>query len=204
MVDNFKQIRNHLKFDEKGDHFYFVQILQRAKDFGNETTVKGTKVIRSFYVSDLDYWDSHVEQIKSLCEYYNARAYIHLNPRSWRKCVLKSFGTLADFLQNDQCHLLRTLVEKTAGDQIADGVEKTWIVDVDSKDDNLIREIADDVNACGPEGNKIVDAIPTVHGVHLITKPFNIQKFRKKWKESELDVHKNNPTLLYYCFSMEF
>lgn len=203
IVDNFDQIRKHLVFDKDGDYFYFLQIIQRSKDFGaDDNQRKSSKIIRSFYVTSLEYFDSHADQIKSLCENYNARAYIHLNPRSWRKCVLKSFGVLADFIRDNQCHLMKTIVEKTAGDQIADGVKKTWIVDIDSKDENIVAGIEADVNVCEPDGDKIIDKIPTKSGFHLITSPFNIQKFRTMHKEGEIDVHKNNPTLLYFNFTL--
>jgi hypothetical protein len=39
-------------------------------------------------------------------------------------------------------------------------------------------------------------AIPTKSGYHLITTPFNLQQFKEKYPD--IDVHKNNSTLLYY------
>jgi hypothetical protein len=33
------------------------------------------------------------------------------------------------------------------------------------------------------------------NGVHLITTPFNLQQFKEEYQD--IDVHKNNPTLLY-------
>ena len=50
---------------------------------------------------------------------------------------------------------------------------------------------------CEPFGIiKYQYAVPTVHGIHLITSAFNTQKFGLKFPR--IDVHKNNPTLLYY------
>ena len=37
--------------------------------------------------------------------------------------------------------------------------------------------------------------IPTKNGYHIITKPFNLKQFKDKY--SDIDVHKNNPTILY-------
>ena len=48
---------------------------------------------------------------------------------------------------------------------------------------------------CEPVGNKIISIIPTKSGNHLITSPFNIKQFKEKYPD--IDVHKNNPTLLY-------
>jgi hypothetical protein len=41
-----------------------------------------------------------------------------------------------------------------------------------------------------------LDIIPTKNGVHIITRPFNLQKF--KGFHPGMDVHKENPTLLYF------
>jgi hypothetical protein len=46
-----------------------------------------------------------------------------------------------------------------------------------------------------PIGSKIVSTVPTKSGYHLITLPFNVQKFREKFPD--IDVHRNNPTILY-------
>lgn len=197
-INNFKVIKPLIQFDPNNDAFYLIQIMQRSKDAGNEGK-PGTRVIRSYYVNTEEYYDSHEDEIKKLCRVFNARAYIRLNPSSWKKCCLKSLGEIANLIENEHYPSIKSVIDGLAG-QYSAGKEfrKTWIVDIDTKDDNLIGEIADDVNACEPEGNKIVSVIPTKNGVHLITTPFNIAAFRKKYTEEELQVHKNNPTLLYY------
>ena len=37
--------------------------------------------------------------------------------------------------------------------------------------------------------------LPAKSGYHIITEPFNLQQFKEKYPD--IDVHKNNPTLLY-------
>lgn len=51
---------------------------------------------------------------------------------------------------------------------------------------------------CEPLKQNIKDCyvVLTAHGYHLITAPFNIEKFSNQF--SDIDVHKNNPTLLYF------
>ena len=44
-------------------------------------------------------------------------------------------------------------------------------------------------------GAKVIINIPTKSGYHLITTPFNLQQFKEEYPD--IDVHKNNPTLLY-------
>jgi hypothetical protein len=65
---------------------------------------------------------------------------------------------------------------------------------------NEVEEIKSAINQCEPLGDKIVATIPTLHGYHLISKPFNKMRFRQFYNK-ELDVHDNNPTVLYICKS---
>ena len=44
---------------------------------------------------------------------------------------------------------------------------------------------------------KVIDVIDTLQGVHLITTPFNSKQFKETCKDL-IDIHKDNPTLLYY------
>ena len=61
-----------------------------------------------------------------------------------------------------------------------------------------VKEVIDYItNECEPlNQNKFCYRINTAHGVHLITTPFNTAKFCQRFPD--IDVHKNNPTLLYF------
>ena len=84
---------------------------------------------------------------------------------------------------------------------------KTWIVDIDNTniDSKLVKDIKDIiVNYCQPfDVEKIVAVIPTKSGVHLITRPFNQEVFYRMFSqfklsiENEVDIKKDNPTVLY-------
>jgi hypothetical protein len=55
---------------------------------------------------------------------------------------------------------------------------------------------------CAPFGTSKIEAIiPTRNGHHLITKKFNVLKFKEAYPD--LDIQKRNPTLLYYPDSLE-
>ena len=197
-INNFEYIKPLLKFGT--DAFYLIQIMQRSKDEGNEGK-PGTRVIRSYYVNTEEYFDSHEEEIKKLCRIFNARAYIRLNPSSWRVCCLKSLGEISRLIENEQYHCLKSVIDGLAG-QYSAGKEyqKTWIVDIDTKDNEYVRNVLNVIDTkCEPLGGKLVCVLETKNGCHLITTPFNIAEFRKYYSEAELQVHKNNPTLLYYC-----
>lgn len=89
------------------------------------------------------------------------------------------------------------------------GEESRWVVDVDEKLDEEDRDsILDFIDSLEPRitvtngtevkditSTKIVAEIPTKSGWHLITTPFNLQQFKLIYPD--IDVHKNNPTILY-------
>ena len=73
------------------------------------------------------------------------------------------------------------------------GEKPRWVVDVDINIDEF--ELRKEINMLDPIGSKIVSTVPTKSGYHLITLPFNVQKFSEKFPD--IDVHRNNPTILY-------
>lgn len=56
---------------------------------------------------------------------------------------------------------------------------------------------------CKHAGSGLVfNLVPTVNGFHAITKGFDLNEFSKKLDEINLesiDIHKDNPTVLYYA-----
>jgi hypothetical protein len=75
---------------------------------------------------------------------------------------------------------------------------KKWVVDIDTKDGDIIQFIIDYINALYLESksdNKILASIPTKNGLHLICEGFNMKKFMDKFPD--MTVTKNSPTILY-------
>lgn len=83
IIDNFKLIEPLLVFRDGDDTFYHRQIIQRKKDTGS-VIKKNYHLIRSYFIQSVDKLRKREEQIKGLCDFFNARAYINLNPKSFR------------------------------------------------------------------------------------------------------------------------
>ena len=66
-----------------------------------------------------------------------------------------------------------------------------WVVDIDEI--GQLEEIKATIEKINKDS--IYCEIPTKSGCHLITKPFNLMEFKNKFPN--IDVHKNNPTILY-------
>jgi hypothetical protein len=193
MTNNFEQIRNLLKFES--DYFYFIQIIQRKKE--NSELGSNNRIIRSYNISSLEKFDKNKDEIIKLCETFNARAYIHLNRRKWRKIALESLRYNAELIANEQYEGIKSSFETIIGRNNSEPYStKTWIVDCDGMTTPSPLMIAMIEHECQPkDGHKCLHIIPTKNGCHLITKPFDTQKFGMKY--GDIEIHKDNPTILY-------
>ena len=75
-------------------------------------------------------------------------------------------------------------------------------MDFDTKDWPLITKYLDIVEECRPTDiKKVIYNIPTVNGIHVITNGFDLEQFKQQLvinKLESIDIHKDNPTVLYY------
>ena len=133
-----------------------------------------------------------------MCEMFKARAYIHVQKQNHFDVSLSMMVDLAKRIQNGQ-HNQKGLFDSVVG-QIKTQ-EKRWILDIDTKDENFVSEIQNDLMYILPLGDKVEKMIPTKSGYHLITKKFNVLEFRDKYPD--IDIQKKNPTLLYYPSSLD-
>ena len=201
-VDNFDLIsetflfREDLRPEIAGDWFYMIQIMTRTKDTGEKP-----KHIRTMFVESREYLMSHKDMIAKLCEVFNARAYISVNPSSYKKCAIKMFKELADVVENGNYKGILSLPETVAGKYNVDGGDKRWIVDLDGmKTDEEIQPFIDfimnEYNEGRGKARGEIIVVPTVNGSHLLVSPFDVREFKKRWPE--IEIHKDNPTVLYY------
>lgn len=201
IIDNTEQIKKLIANCGK-DEFYMLQILHRGKDGKTKYEPTDRKIsqqtIKTYYISSPEYLDYKMSEIKDLCELFNARAYINLNKKSWEQIALKSLEILAQSIIKKEWHSIKSITDTACGQTGACDKNKTWIVDVDTKDEKTLREVIDAIGKCEPlDVEKVVDVIPTLHGYHIIAKPFNKVKFYGFYP-SIMDIHDNNPTLLYF------
>lgn len=200
-VDNTEQIKKLISGCAENE-FYVVQILHRGKDdrtqFEPDDKKISVQTVKTYYVSSPEYLEYKMKEIRVLCDVFNARAYINLNKKSWKQINLKSLELIAKDISNECYHSLKSLVDTACGQTGACDKNGSWIVDIDTKDMNEVHRIEDCVNKCSSKYDvNVIDIVPTLHGYHIISHPFNPVEFRKLYPEN-LDIHKNSPTLLYF------
>jgi hypothetical protein len=188
MIDNFELIKSLLEFPND-DIYYHLQILRRGKD--HPELPAANRVIKPYFICSLESLDYVEDEIKKLCEFFGARAYINLTPKSIKKTTMLQLKYIAQRAYEGDFKKIWKSWNTCAGE--IKGEESRWVVDIDGNIDEFkVRKI---IGMCNPLGPKIISTVPTKNGYHLITIPFNLQQFKENYPD--IDVHKNNPTLLY-------
>ena len=204
VINNIDLIKPLLNFSEKGD-FYMLYVFKRKKDQpeAERDNHQSVRTIKTYCIESVDHLEKRYDEIIQLCEMFKARAYIHIQKQNHSEVSLNMLADLAIRIKNGS-HNQKGLFDSVVG-QIK-GLEKRWIVDVDSTSQHTQNMISNSIEMVKPnDGSKIIAKIPTKNGVHLITKRFDVMEFNKQLKErgEEIpDIQKKNPTLLYYPMSL--
>lgn len=219
LIDNFWLIKTLLDFKDKDD-FYFLQIIQRKKD-GNDvpSANNGYRTIKTYFIRSLEDFERRKDAIIQLCEQNNARAYINLNVRNAREVALAAAKAYIDLVREDRCSQGHRVYDHICGVTPKMGVKKKWIVDVDGLTDDEVDLICEKICKCRSKSHydanndvydNIIAQIPTAHGVHIITRGFDIKRFREILEQTTsisldqgqikeiTDIKRDNPTLLYF------
>lgn len=200
-IDNFKQLRKHLTFHNPNE-FYFLQIIQRKKD-GNEGlhVRNGYRLIRSYYIYSLEEFDSLESRIKELCESNNARAYINLNVRNAQEVALECIRKYADLVAGNFAFHGNNIWDSMCGSTKARGYKSLWVVDVDCKEEFYLNKVIEIISQCRHNDDFTLYTVPTLNGYHILCNGFDTKQFKDFLRDAGLDsidIHKDNPTLLYY------
>lgn len=195
-INNFSIIEPVMYFSEDRSSFYFIQIIKRRKDKGNEDMTHERHLIKTYFI-DRPLSNEIRDEIKMIAKIFNARVYINLAPCTKERVVKLATSKMFNKVLEQQFDNFEHIINSAAGDSTSTQ-ERLYLVDIDTKNRTFIDEIIDFINRINPtkDNEKVIIEVPTINGVHLICKPFSMLDF--KYKYSNVDVHKHNPTLVYY------
>ncbi len=199
MIDNIELIKPLLNFENVGD-FYFCLILKRKKDQpeNERDNHQSVRTIKTYCIDSIEYLEKRYDEMKQLCEFFKARAYIHVQKQNHTDVGMNMITEIVTRIQSGQIN------QKNVFDSVVGQIkttERRWIVDVDTKHWMLPLAIKQHIEKCRPEGDKVEAIIPTKNGFHFITKRFDVVEFKKMYPN--VDVVKKNPTLLFLPNSLE-
>lgn len=205
MIDNFDIIKSLIDVADDDGIFFHLQVIRRGKDHPNMPAAN--KTIQTWLVHGTEHLDKLRNEIIFLCEHYQARAYINVAPK--RMADLNTFllWKLAENINNH--NVVNPFKTLNSAIGLLQGVEKRWVVDIDDNYEPLICNVESMIEQLWSKAhsedsrtkNCVIAYVPTQSGVHLITRPFNLKEFKECYPD--VDVHKNNPTILYISKSLE-
>lgn len=206
-VDNSEKVRSMLLFEEPGD-FYVVEIIKRRKD--NLEMARGEDNIRDYYIDSLEEYDRLLPRIKRMCECEKARGYIRVNKRNYNKIGLKLIKRIADYVDSNQSFAIKNAFKSVVSEEHSDP-DKKWIVDIDWVDFEPEHEIHNEILSGTSKVAELIsfvihlqhlsgreplsEMLPTKNGMHLITRPFNLEHFKKEYPN--VAIHRDNLTMIY-------
>lgn len=215
MINNLELIKPLLNFENPGD-FYMLYVFKRKKDQpeGERDNHQSVRTIKTYTIESIEYLEKRWDEIVQLCEMFKARAYIHVQKQNHKDVSLNMMVALAQRIQDGnlkQKHLFDSVVGQLKT------LEKRWIIDCDDMMEPSPMMMAYIEYHCKPitkvkfdeagmpdgyeVGPKIEAIIPTRNGHHLITKKFDVMKFKEQYPN--IEIQKKNPTLLYYPNSLK-
>ena len=181
------------------DLYFDVQLIRRGKD--NKDMPAANYTFKTYYIDSIELFDRYIEEIKTCCELFKLRAYISVNAKSKIELSKKTLLKYAEMVATEEFKKPWRLCDSVNGE--LDGPEKRWILDIDDIDmnDDRLKKYSNIIESCESKFEKIiVICLPTKSGIHIITHPFNSEKFKNICIENNLDVpdiKKNHITLLY-------
>lgn len=222
MVNNFDQIEKLLKFENEGD-CYYVQLLRRQSD---DPMIDGipdpayhgnmhSRSLKDYLISSIEHFQDLKKEMIQLCDMFNVRAYIRLNKRNYKNISTKMLKQIADQIDSGETYCSPYhLIASAIGSTCQAGKAKTWILDCDACHMEHINAIVDMVHNCEPYvsgqySDQEIPRIPTKHGIHLISHPFNKQTFNMFWNEyvklnnltNPLPQWKRDPERTHFSFT---
>ena len=195
-TNNIERFRNIIASNPPTlDEYYFVQIIKRKKDGHDANGNNLNRCVKYYNIKSLEDFDNVKDEIVSICEALNTRAYIYYSKKSFKETAKLMLKRVTDNIISENYIGMKASHQACCSECVPK--EKTYLIDVDTKDTTVMDIINKCLDQCEPyEKNKVVDIIPSKSGFHIITIPFNVAKFRTLYKE-DIDIHKNSPTILY-------
>jgi hypothetical protein len=210
MTDNFDLIWNYMQglgvvnnpeAALKTDLFFDVQLIRRGKDHPNLPAANYT--FKAYYFDNLEAFDKAVDEIKKCCDMFGLRAYVSVNLKSKQEAAKKTLERYAHNIVMGEFRKPWKDFSSVCGG--LEGKEKRWIIDCDNDDcDNIeiyLKNIILSIRQCESSyDDPIVTIIPTKNGFHIITHPFNMNRFKKICDAKSIippEIKKNHITLLY-------
>ena len=186
MTNNYEIIKPFLDFSDP-DGFYTVVIISRIKDNPEQKYFSQINV-KTYVITTLEDLERQLGEMETLCQVFNARAWIYLNRRSFKKTKESMTRCLTENVKHkiEDPFDLRGLFLWSAEFEGHYGTDtKWWFVDIDPLPDKTVTtdDLSDSVTALKDViismGGGDFTVVPSKTGCHLISKPFDYDSWKR-------------------------
>lgn len=147
MIDNFEKIYDFLNFESiVDDECYSVYVVIRGKDQKIPSNV--FDIVKTYLITSIEQLKDKEEEIKKLCEFFNARAYIDVTKRKRRNFLLKVIECIADSISRNTNESFERIFENSCKRCHIPFGETRWLVDIDTKEEIEIKKIKECLQKC--------------------------------------------------------
>ena len=91
------------------------------------------RTVKIYYINTLPQLDDNRDEIITLCLMFNARAYISVNYKSYKKVMLATLTEYANRAMNENYKKPYSIYQSCSG-KYMDSKNKLWLIDVDKED----------------------------------------------------------------------
>lgn len=213
MTDNFSRYKELIRLtdglpdtNEKGnlDRYYVVELMRRGKD--NPDMPAANYHFRNYYIYSWRDLDRYEQEIKTVCQMLNLRAYASVGSKLMSQVALDTLAESARRIAARDYKSFYSIFESCSG-KYADRSRELWVVDIDGpvteEAPAAVRRYIRTMQS--GHADPVVYTMPTRSGHHIITWPFNLKQFSDGFREEvttqynidKPEVKKNHLTLLY-------
>ena len=203
MIYNYAPIIQLIDFTKQDNKFIPLTVVRRAKD---HPCFKVTnRVIQTYMIRCKEDLTRLMPEVVMLCEFYGARAYIDVRPRTNKDACSEMLMKMAqNTTSGNYGNLLSSAASALAKSK---PMKKIYLIDIDDLNykEAVLRWL--DINQLGiamvspEERTYLLADVKTVQGCHLLVTPFNRRAFVEEFPN--VNVHANSVgTLLYYPDSL--
>lgn len=155
------------------------------------------RLLRTYYVDSLEYFDRKIPAIKELCETNKARAYILPQVRNNFECLLSLGEKVLETIRMGNYSAKPEHLLRSAYCEYHKSRDKRWILDLDKDSmteykykvnfggssfsvkewtvDEVMALVRRNLEKCGKDPAQAY-VVPTKSGCHIVTSPFDLQK----------------------------
>lgn len=187
-IDNFDKVANVLNLSDP-DEFYFVQIIRRQKD-NPHAGVKYAEYPKHWNVRTGSELQAIKDEVKSICNTYNARAYIRLNPRKKSMANARAQEIIKQSLKHKQKITYDEAFAMASGHSFKTRQHTkdfpVTMIDIDTTDPKVHKQVLDQLKKAGIN---ILLTYETLNGgLHIVMPNRDACKLDFKWADEGKDL----------------